>query len=152
MRALRIRQAVALQAQEVYKEATEMARDIRSAFLSQRGEGREGAGRGQLRQFEANVCSSDTVAAVLDFVKRQTARLRPWRESHLGEKFLDWVGKKLPAHMEQISQRLQRQRAEPLSEEETLDVRLMVIQEFVRALVSQVEYLKVLAVEAGGPV
>jgi len=149
MRALKIRQAVALQAEEVYKEATEMAGEIRSAFQSQRDEGREGAGRGQLRQFEATICSSDTVGAILDFVKRQTARLKPWRESHLGEKFLDWVGKKLPAHMARIGERLRKQQAEPLTEEETLDVRLMVIQEFVRALVSHVEYLKV--VEAGGP-
>jgi hypothetical protein len=41
------------------------------------------------------------------------------------------------------------QQAEPLTETETLAVRLSVIQEYVRALVSQVEYLRV--VEAGGP-
>jgi hypothetical protein len=152
MRALKIRQAVALQAEEVYKEATQMAGEIRLGFQSLRGEGREGAGRGQLHQLEATVCSSDTVGAILDFVKRQTARLKPWRESRLGEKFLDWADKKLPTHMEQIGKRLKRQQADPLTAEEALDVRLMVIQEFVRALVSQVEYLKVLAVEAGGPV
>jgi hypothetical protein len=146
MRALEIRQAVALQAEEVYPEALRLAKLVRSDFQGQR---EEGAGRGQLRQLEATICASDTVAGVLSYVKRQTARLKPWRESGLGKELLRWIEEDLPSHLDGIRRRLADQRAEPLTEAETLAVRLTVIQEYARALVSQVEYLRV--VEAGGP-
>jgi len=130
---LRLRQAVSLQAEAMYGEPLALAARVGPVFAKQR---EDGAGRGQFHRFEAVVCSAERVGVILDHVKRQAARLRAWRESGLADEFLCWVNEKLPGHTAEVRRRM----GEDLSPEEELTVKLLLVQEYVRALVAQVEF------------
>jgi hypothetical protein len=134
MKALRIRQAVALEAEAIYPQAVELAGKVAPSF---QGDKDDGSGRGQFHRFEALVSSADTVTQVTNYVKRQTARLTAWRQSRLGQTVLCWIEKPegLSVHVTQVADRV----GESLTPSDRLLIRRLLIQEYVRALVAELE-------------
>lgn len=122
---------------DVYKKAEAFGRLAVEVFGRDRG-------KAQLRNLENIANSTLKVSDVLDYIKRQTARMKQWQDKNFGKQMLDYIQKELDAQKEKIFSELSRQEPEALhghpGEFKKQEIAMQLIRGFVKQLVIHFEW------------
>ncbi len=81
---MKIHKEVALQLDALYTEAEKFGKTASQSFGKERG-------KAQLRNLQNIANSTLKVSDVLDYIKRQTARMREWKNDHFGADLLRFM-------------------------------------------------------------
>ena len=132
-REMQIIRAVSLEADAFRDDAQGLGKRIAGAITGSRG-------RAQLTGLESIANSSLKVSDVLDYVKKQTGRLREWQSDRCGFELLDYLETKLRARRDTVVTQLQPKTTSQEKPSVEQHVHLLLIREFVRQLVVHAEY------------
>jgi len=96
---MKIHREVELQIDSMYEKSEEFGELAVKVFEEVRG-------KSQLRNLENIVNSTLKVSDVLDYIKRQTARLNEWKKDNFGTKMLDYIQKDIADMKETVFKNL----------------------------------------------
>lgn len=129
-RQMQIIRAVAIEADAFHGRSEEFGTRAAKSIAGERG-------RAQLSGLENIANAALTVASVLDYVKRQTARHKEWQRDRFGPDLLTFLTDSLRQHRDTIAHGL-----DPTSEAEQQRIHLLLIREFVRQLAVHYEFAR----------
>src|SRR5205085_1771795 len=133
-----------------YYEDTRRLGEIAHAAFS------KGAGKAQIRNLENIANSASRVADILDFVKRQTGRQKPWLRKQFGPLLLEKLDTTLRAEAETIFSEVRSAmfaqhlgESEKLQDDDQRRIHILLCREFIRHL--SAHYLYALVTDSSGP-
>ena len=142
-----IRAKVSAYSDAYYEDTKQLGEIARGAFQ------KSGAGKAQIRNLENIANSAARVADILDFVKRQSGRQKPWLHDQFGPRLLDKLDKKLRAEAETIFSEIKSMIAEhkleadaKLQDDDCRRIHILLCREFMRHL--SAHYLYTLGMDA----
>lgn len=140
---MQIHKEVELRLDDMYSKTQELGKLAVKVF----GRGR---GKTQLRNLENIANSSLKVSDVLDYIKRQTARMNEWKKQDFGIKMLDYVQQGIDARKDDIFKKLLTETQLTSQEEKILkghqgefkkqEIAMQLVRGFVKQLVIQFEW------------
>ncbi len=142
--AMKIKIRVAEEAEKLYGDAQKIG-ELAAQMLTSGGQ--EERSRSQMTSLRSIAESTLKSSDVLDYIKKQMARQRSWRDTpreggdSLGEKLKKIIEGKIRTTAQQIAKEMQSgEESDEVRIRRELQVRLLLVRQFVRQVVVQYEY------------
>ena len=133
---MKIHKEVAFQLDTLYAEAEQFGKAASKSFGKERG-------KAQLRNLQNIANSTLKVSDVLDYIKRQTARMREWKDDHFGADLLRFMTTEINRRRDYVVQLLADEFS-ALDEHQGAfrkqEIALHLIRGFVKQIVIQFEW------------
>jgi hypothetical protein len=129
---MKIIREVNIQAEAFYEEAKELGDHAANAFGEKH--------RSQITGLENIAESAFKTSDIFDYIKRQTARHKHWRQDDFGKKLIEKLETKLASRQKVISGGLRISEKTEEGRQERRRIHLLLIRQFVRQMAVEYEF------------